>query len=74
MDHWKAVKKVLLYLQGTKEYMLTYKRTENLEVVGYSDADFAGCVDTKKSTSDAEWSDFMEKFQTIAYSSIYDAS
>ena len=50
MDHWKAVKKVLLYLQGTKEYMLTYKRTENLEVVGYSDADFAGCVDTKKST------------------------
>ena len=31
--------------------MLTYKRTENLEVVGFSDADFAGCVDTKKSTS-----------------------
>ena len=51
MDHWKAVKKVLRYLQGTKEYMLTYKRTENLEVVGYSDADFAGCVDTNKSTS-----------------------
>jgi len=51
MDHWKAVKKVLHYLQGTKEYMLTYKKTKNLEVVGYSDADFAGCVDTKKSTS-----------------------
>jgi hypothetical protein len=32
--------------------MLTYKRTRNLEVVGYSDADFLGCVDTKKSTSD----------------------
>ena len=31
--------------------MLTYKRTRNLEVVGYSDADFLGCVDTKKSTS-----------------------
>jgi len=46
-----VVKKVLHYLQGTKEYMLTYKRTENLEVDGYSDADFAGCVDTKKSTS-----------------------
>ena len=49
-DHWKAVKKVLRYLQNTKEYMLMYKKTENLEVVGYSDADFAGCVDTKKST------------------------
>ena len=51
MDHWKAVKKVLHCLQSTKEYMLTYKKTENLKVVGYSDADFAGCVDTKKSTS-----------------------
>ena len=31
--------------------MLTYKIIENLEVVGYSGADFVGCVDTKKSTS-----------------------
>ena len=31
--------------------MLTYKRSDNLEVIGYLDADFAGCVDTKKSTS-----------------------
>jgi hypothetical protein len=31
--------------------MLTYKKTENLEVIGYSDTDFAGCVDTKRSTS-----------------------
>ena len=39
------------YLQGTKEYKLTYRRTNNLEVVGYSDLDFAGCVDSCKSTS-----------------------
>jgi hypothetical protein len=51
LDHWKAAKKVLRYLQGTKGLMLTYKKYDNLEVVGYSDADFAGCVDTKKSTS-----------------------
>nr|AAP46197.1 putative gag-pol polyprotein [Oryza sativa Japonica Group] len=51
LDHWKAVKKVLRYFQGTKDYMLTYKKSEELEVLGYSDADFAGCVDTKKSTS-----------------------
>ena len=38
-------------MQGTENLMLTYKRSDNLEVVGYSDADFAGCVDTKKSTS-----------------------
>ncbi len=39
------------YLQGTKDYMLMYRRTDNLEVIGYSDSDFAGCVDSRKSTS-----------------------
>jgi hypothetical protein len=51
MDHWKAAKKVLRYLQGTKGYMLMYRRTDNLDVTGYSDSDFAGCVDSRKSTS-----------------------
>ncbi|KAL4333668.1 hypothetical protein GQ457_07G003260 [Hibiscus cannabinus] len=51
IDHWRAAKKVLRYLKGTKEYMLTYKRFDHLEVVGYSDSDFAGCVDSRKSTS-----------------------
>ena len=31
--------------------MLMYKRTENIEIVGYSDSDFASCVDARKSTS-----------------------
>ena len=46
LDHWKDAKKVLRYLQGTKEYMLTYRRSDHLEVIGYSDSDYAGCVDT----------------------------
>jgi hypothetical protein len=50
IDHWKAAKKFLRYLQGTKEYMLTYKRSNNLEVLGYSDSDYVGCIDTRKST------------------------
>jgi hypothetical protein len=50
-EHWKLVKKTLRYLQGTKDLMLTYKRTDNLEVIGYSDSDFAGGGDDKKSTS-----------------------
>jgi hypothetical protein len=49
--HRKGAKKALHYCQGTKEIMLTYKRSEKLEIVGYSDADFAGCVDSRKSTS-----------------------
>ncbi|KAL4271452.1 hypothetical protein GQ457_13G004180 [Hibiscus cannabinus] len=51
IDHWRAAKKVLRYLKGTKEYMLMYKRSDHLEVIGYSDSDFASCVDTRKSTS-----------------------
>jgi hypothetical protein len=49
--HWKTAKKALRYLQGTKHYMLTYKRTNNVEVIGYSDTDFVGCVDSQRSTS-----------------------
>ncbi|KAL0379253.1 UNVERIFIED_CONTAM: Retrovirus-related Pol polyprotein from transposon TNT 1-94 [Sesamum radiatum] len=51
LDHWRAAKKVIRYLQRTKDYMLMYKRIENLEVVGCSDSDLVGCVDSKKSTS-----------------------
>ena len=50
IDHWKAAKKVLRYLQGTKDYMLMYRRSNHLEVIGYSDSDFAGCIDSRKST------------------------
>jgi len=50
MDHWKARKKVMRYLRGTKDYMLTFKRSDHLEVIGYSDSDFAGCIDSRKST------------------------
>ncbi|XP_059288714.1 secreted RxLR effector protein 161-like [Lycium ferocissimum] len=51
LDHWRAAKKVLRYLQGTKDYMLMYKRSEDLEVIGYSDSHYAGYVDSRKSTS-----------------------
>ena len=51
LDHWKAAKKVMRYLQGTKDYMLIYRQSDHLDLIGYSDVDFAGCVDSKKSTS-----------------------
>ena len=51
MEHWKAAKRVLRYLKRTRDYMLTYRRSEQLEVIGYTDSDFAGCVDSMKSTS-----------------------
>ena len=51
MDHWKAAKRVMRYLQRTKDYMLTYRRSDQLEIIGYSDSDFAGCQDSRRSTS-----------------------
>lgn len=49
IDHWIAAKRVIRYLQKTKNYMLTYKRLDHLEVVGYSDSDFVRCQDSRKS-------------------------
>lgn len=51
LDHWRAAKKLMRYLQGTKNYMFMYRRTSNLEVISYSASDLAGCVDSCKSTS-----------------------
>ena len=45
------VKKVLRYVQGTKGFMLTHRRSNSLEIEGYSDSDFAGDVDDRNSTS-----------------------
>ena len=50
IDHWKATKKVMRHFQGTKDYKLMYRRTNNLEVVGYLNSDFVGCADSCKTT------------------------
>ena len=50
-DHWVASKKVMRYLKRTKDYMLIYKHVQDLQLVGYSDSNFAGCQDEKKSTT-----------------------
>jgi hypothetical protein len=50
--HWDGAKKALRYLQGTKDIILTYEKSNTpLEIVGYSDLDFTDCLDTEKSTS-----------------------
>jgi len=45
------VKKALRYVRGTTGLMLTYRKSETLEIEGYSDSDFAGDADDRKSTS-----------------------
>jgi hypothetical protein len=50
LKHWEAIKKAPRYLQGTKNIMLTYRKSDELKFVGYVDVDFAG-GDLRKSTS-----------------------
>lgn len=40
-EHWIVGKKVLRYLQRTKNHMLVYMRVKNIDVIGYTDSDFA---------------------------------
>ncbi len=49
--NWNAVKRVLRYLQSTKDYGILYDGSKSSDAVGYSEADWAGCLKTRKSTS-----------------------
>ncbi|XP_070005038.1 secreted RxLR effector protein 161-like [Nicotiana sylvestris] len=49
--HWVAAKKMTRYLQHTKDFMLLYKKVDDLDLLVYSDSNFAGCQDTTKSIS-----------------------
>lgn len=40
------------YLPRTKNFMLVYKKVDNLEQFGYTESDVVGCVDDGRSTSD----------------------
>ena len=54
-QHWTRVKRILRYLQGTKERKLVYElslsSTPSFQPIGYSDSDWAGCPDSRRSTT-----------------------
>nr|GEU65143.1 retrovirus-related Pol polyprotein from transposon TNT 1-94 [Tanacetum cinerariifolium] len=49
--HLKELKRIFRYLQGTVNTGLWYTKDSGFELTGFSDADYAGCKDTFKSTS-----------------------
>lgn len=57
MGDWLAAKRVLRYLRGTIEYVLRFtvrrsaKPGDPIDLVGYSDSDYAGDIFTRRSTS-----------------------
>lgn len=48
--HWAAVKKILAYLKRTSEHGIRFG-PELTSLLGFTDADFAGDTDTRRSTS-----------------------
>jgi len=49
--HWKVVKQILRYLKGTVDYSLCCQGND-LYLEGYTDADWGGDMDERKSTSE----------------------
>ena len=49
-DHWAAVKRILRYLQATSPYGLHITRDSFLTLHGFTDADWVGSIDDRKST------------------------
>jgi hypothetical protein len=49
--HLTAMKRVLRYLRGTLDFGLLLRRSSTMELRVYTDADWAGCPDTRQSTS-----------------------
>ena len=45
------MKRIFKYLKGTADLGLWYPRESDFKLIGYSDADFAGCKIDRKSTS-----------------------
>jgi hypothetical protein len=50
LQHWNQAKRVLRYLKATQDVGLEFK-SKGTHLVGYSDADWAGDIDTRRSTT-----------------------
>ncbi|CAM8990990.1 unnamed protein product [Rhodiola kirilowii] len=50
-SHLLAAKRILRYISGTIDYGIMYSHTEEFCLTGYTDSDWAGDVETRKSTS-----------------------
>ena len=75
--HYAIAKRILCYLQGTKKLGILYKKENDNNLVGFTDSDWTGSLDERKSTSGyifflgsnvIAWS--SKKQKTVALSSV----
>lgn len=50
-SHVNVVRRIFKYLQGTLDYGLWYSKNDDFTLQAFTNADWVGCVDDKKSTS-----------------------
>uniref|UniRef100_A0A2N9F121 Reverse transcriptase Ty1/copia-type domain-containing protein n=1 Tax=Fagus sylvatica TaxID=28930 RepID=A0A2N9F121_FAGSY len=76
MAHYKLVKRILRYVRGTTSLGIIIHASSTLDLYGFSDADWAGCPTTRRSTTGfctflgsncISWS--AKKQPTVAHSS-----
>ena len=51
-SHLNAVKRIFRYLKGTQNLDLWFSKQSSMDLIGFLDADFAGCKLDRKSTSE----------------------
>nr|KYP46081.1 Retrovirus-related Pol polyprotein from transposon TNT 1-94 [Cajanus cajan] len=49
-SHWQAAKRILRYIKGTLTEGIFYDKDIDVNLVGYTDSDWAGDIETRKST------------------------
>jgi hypothetical protein len=50
-SHWKVGKRILRYVNGTRNFGISYSKTDEFELIGYTDSDCVSSIDDRKSTS-----------------------
>ncbi|XP_041009156.1 uncharacterized mitochondrial protein AtMg00810-like [Juglans microcarpa x Juglans regia] len=50
LPHWSAVKRILRYLNNTRQLGLSFSSSSSIKLTAFSDADWAGCPDDRRST------------------------
>ena len=49
--HWRAAKRILNFVQGTRTHGIFYKAKSDLDLIGFTNSDWAGDNTDQKSTS-----------------------
>jgi histone deacetylase 1/2 len=48
--HWTAVKRILRYVKNTSQLGITFRKSSSTLLSAFSDADWAGCIEDRRST------------------------